>query len=195
MSKSFGFNKLAEQVGNWLLAEWEWQSEEAGQMVGDTKIEKLLFQAVSALIQIGASEHNELMRARSIEDVERLKFDWITPGSIRLIAWPQAPIEWPKEDLAPRQRRVDFLFFAQDWASLEGPWRKLIVECDGHDFHERTKEQAARDRSKDRCALVSGYDCFRFTGSEIWRDPWKCAYEILNWANKDFGSPAHYGRK
>jgi hypothetical protein len=26
----------------------------------------------------------------------------------------------------------------------------LIVECDGHDFHDRSKEQASRDRERDR---------------------------------------------
>ena len=28
--------------------------------------------------------------------------------------------------------------------------RNLVVECDGHNFHERTPEQARRDRKRDR---------------------------------------------
>ena len=51
----------------------------------------------------------------------------------------------------------------------------LIVECDGHHFHERTKEQAASDRNRDRELQKLGYAVFRFTGSEIWRDPMRCA--------------------
>jgi very-short-patch-repair endonuclease len=35
--------------------------------------------------------------------------------------------------------------------------KKVIIECDGHDFHERTKEQAARDRGRDRAAQAAGY--------------------------------------
>jgi hypothetical protein len=27
---------------------------------------------------------------------------------------------------------------------------KIVIECDGHDYHERTKEQAARDRKNAR---------------------------------------------
>src|SRR5688572_18496721 len=27
---------------------------------------------------------------------------------------------------------------------------EFIIECDGHDFHERTKEQAAHDKRRDR---------------------------------------------
>ncbi len=84
--------------------------------------------------------------------------------------------------------RVDFLISQyatwgrapQDGRS-EG-WRSLIVECDGHDFHERTKEQAAKDKSRDRSLVMSGYEVFRFTGSELWRDPLKCAFQVLDWA-------------
>lgn len=57
---------------------------------------------------------------------------------------------------------------------------KVIVECDGHDFHERTKEQAARDRKRDRAAQAAGYTIFRFTGSEIYRDPMACSEAALN---------------
>jgi hypothetical protein len=56
----------------------------------------------------------------------------------------------------------------------------LGIECDGHDFHERTKEQAAKDRSKDRVLKVRGLDIIRFTGSEITRDPGRCAAEVDN---------------
>jgi hypothetical protein len=56
---------------------------------------------------------------------------------------------------------------------------RLIVECDGHDFHERTKKQAARDRARDRLAQLEGLPILRFTGSEIWNDPVGCADEVL----------------
>jgi hypothetical protein len=50
--------------------------------------------------------------------------------------------------------------------------------CDGHDYHERTKEQAERDKSRDRALKRAGYDVIHFTGREIWRDPAKWAMEI-----------------
>jgi very-short-patch-repair endonuclease len=68
--------------------------------------------------------------------------------------------------------RVDFLI---THPSYKIP---IVVECDGHDFHERTREQAERDRSRDRSLTASGYRVIRFTGREIWRDPWSCAAEI-----------------
>jgi hypothetical protein len=58
--------------------------------------------------------------------------------------------------------------------------RNVIVECDGHDFHERTKEQAAKDRSRDRRMQAEGYKVFRFTGAEIWADAVGCAREVFD---------------
>lgn len=57
--------------------------------------------------------------------------------------------------------------------------RKLAVECDGHNFHERTKEQASTDRERDRELQAAGYPVFRFTGSDIWNDPMGCARQAL----------------
>ena len=57
---------------------------------------------------------------------------------------------------------------------------QLIVECDGHDFHEKTKEQASKDKKKDRMLQACGYRVFRFTGSDIWKDPMKCSDECLD---------------
>ncbi|MCP5810307.1 endonuclease domain-containing protein, partial [Klebsiella pneumoniae] len=55
----------------------------------------------------------------------------------------------------------------------------LLVECDGHNFHERTPEQAKRDRSRDRDLAFQGYRLLRFTGREIYHDADGCAREIL----------------
>lgn len=56
-------------------------------------------------------------------------------------------------------------------------YAKLIIELDGHDYHERTKEQAKRDRSRDRAFTKSGYEVLRFTGSEVYNQPVECVEE------------------
>jgi very-short-patch-repair endonuclease len=68
--------------------------------------------------------------------------------------------------------RVDFFVRSYD------PDMKIIVECDGHEFHERTAEQAERDRSRDRLYQEKGYIVLRFTGREIYRDPVGCAQQV-----------------
>lgn len=60
--------------------------------------------------------------------------------------------------------RVDFLVltnFSND---------KVVIECDGHDFHEKTKEQAKHDKRKDRYLTALGYKILRYTGSELYNN-------------------------
>jgi len=73
--------------------------------------------------------------------------------------------------------RVDFLFAM--YCSVNEPMNLVAVECDGHDFHEKTKEQAARDKARDRDLTMRGIQVFRYTGSEIWRDAGWCADEVI----------------
>jgi very-short-patch-repair endonuclease len=70
--------------------------------------------------------------------------------------------------------RVDF----QISAIVKGKEKILVVECDGHNFHEKTKEQAIRDRQRERDLTKNGYIVVRFTGSEIFNSPYKCVREI-----------------
>jgi very-short-patch-repair endonuclease len=82
--------------------------------------------------------------------------------------------------------KIDFCFTKKEYDSRVPNQMKttsVLVECDGHDFHERTKEQARRDRSRDRKLQLLGYSILRFTGSEIWADPYKCAKEIFAFLN------------
>jgi very-short-patch-repair endonuclease len=88
--------------------------------------------------------------------------------------------------------RVDFLI--QDASvptEIQAP-RWMVVECDGHDYHERTKEQARRDKKRDRYFQSRGLKVLRFTGSEIFADPQGCAEEVLDqrasedkWRNRE----------
>lgn len=57
--------------------------------------------------------------------------------------------------------------------------KKMIVECDGHDFHEKTKEQAKRDKSRDRTLQSLGFPVYHYTGSEIWKDVFGSAAQII----------------
>ena len=54
----------------------------------------------------------------------------------------------------------------------------MAVELDGHDFHEKTKEQSKNDKERDRILQSHGYFVARYTGSEIYNNPQKvCADE------------------
>lgn len=80
-------------------------------------------------------------------------------------------------ELSNGYARLDFALQG-DLAHVATEW-KVAIELDGHDFHERTKEQAKRDRSRDRELTELGWRVLRFTGSEIWADARKCAEESV----------------
>jgi len=78
-------------------------------------------------------------------------------------------IIWPQYHVCAH--RTDFM--------IEFGRVKAVVECDGHDYHERTKKQAERDRGLDRAFQREGFRVFRFTGSEIWEGPEACAAALI----------------
>ena len=53
------------------------------------------------------------------------------------------------------------------------------IECDGHNHHDLTKEQAIHDRERDRHFQARGIIILRYTGKEIYRNPLKCAADAL----------------
>ena len=80
------------------------------------------------------------------------------------------------------RKRIDFAVSIYDPLDITMPSRGravVFVECDGHAYHERTKEQAARDRSRDR-QLQRTAPVMRFTGSEIWNDAEQCWADIVS---------------
>lgn len=62
----------------------------------------------------------------------------------------------------------------------------VAIECDGHDFHEKTKEQAQKDKTKDRTLKAKGLTVLRFTGTEITRKPHACAREVRTVIESEF---------
>lgn len=56
---------------------------------------------------------------------------------------------------------------------------KVVIECDGHDFHERTKDQARADKKRDRDLQGEGWVVLRFTGSEITADSGESVLQIM----------------
>lgn len=71
------------------------------------------------------------------------------------------------------------LDFAYEGEGEKGPYR-IAIEIDGHDFHERTKEQASHDKQRDRYLQSKNWRVLRFTGSDVYRNPFACAQEVLD---------------
>lgn len=83
--------------------------------------------------------------------------------------------------------RADLLVTGYESGALV---QSVAVEVDGHDFHERTKAQASHDRARDREFQRRNLKVFRFTGSDVFRDPMACAIEVVDAAmGKDQKEP------
>lgn len=97
---------------------------------------------------------------------------------------PQAKIK-----VGGNEYRVDFLIElhgSDDSNCPEGVppdeiYSKVIVECDGHDFHEKTKEQVKRRNERDYNLQMGGYDLIHFSGSEIFNEPEECAKKVIEY--------------
>jgi len=63
----------------------------------------------------------------------------------------------------------------------------VIFECDGHDFHEKTKEQVIKCNNRDFDLKMAGYEVIHFSGSEIYRDPLGCAKKAIDYVLQKAG--------
>lgn len=93
----------------------------------------------------------------------------------RAIAAFEVPALRMKPQEAVGAYRADFMY---RFPGADGKEARLVVEVDGHDFHERTKEQAAKDKARDRWMTGAGYHVMRFTGSEVWANPIGCGEQV-----------------
>jgi very-short-patch-repair endonuclease len=58
---------------------------------------------------------------------------------------------------------------------------KLCVYTDGHSYHERTEDQATRDRNIDRKLQELGFQVLRYTGKEVNENIGKILTDIQKW--------------
>lgn len=85
---------------------------------------------------------------------------------VPLLVLPQAEIE---------PYVVDFcLLFKPSPKRVAG----IVVECDGHEYHNDSKKQVSHDRKKDRHLQQAGYTVLRFTGSDIHGRLLECVKEV-----------------
>lgn len=52
------------------------------------------------------------------------------------------------------------------------------IELDGHEFHERSKDQAERDKARDRRVACANWRVLRLTGTEVDRDPHAAMFRL-----------------
>lgn len=58
--------------------------------------------------------------------------------------------------------------------------KKIIVECDGKEYHHSTRDQVNNDYERTLNLQKAGYEVIKFTGSQINRNPYRCAKAVLD---------------
>lgn len=58
----------------------------------------------------------------------------------------------------------------------------VIVELDGHAFHDKDKKQRAYEKARDRDIVRAGFKLLHYTGSEVVKDPFAVAWEAMEFA-------------
>lgn len=74
--------------------------------------------------------------------------------------------------------RADFVLRNYPYMRSE-PVRTIVVELDGHDFHDRDKHQRSYEKARDRFLLQQGFSTIHYTGSDVVADPYRVAREAL----------------
>lgn len=62
---------------------------------------------------------------------------------------------------------------------INGACSGFVIEIDGHEWHEKTKEQARIDKEKERAYIKSCFIPIRFTGYEVYHHSNICIHELF----------------
>jgi len=120
----------------------------------------------------------EQLLALALEEIDIVKTSFYNPFVDVVAVDPQQDVE-----CNGKVYRTDFLIpviYKNQGIGTKKDARKIfVIECDGHEFHQKTKEQVEKDYQRVRDLQMEMYEVIRFSGTEIWRNPHKCAMEIL----------------
>ena len=102
----------------------------------------------------------------------------------------QYPLNWKGENISirgksynnPKNNFKDVLTVADFFIEKRGV--KLCIYTDGHTYHERTEEQAQRDKRIDRKLQEFGFQVLRYTGKDVNENIENIVTEIKQWIEK-----------
>lgn len=125
----------------------------------ESPIERVLLTSLIACKEVYHTYDTVMIYGRARSGLPQIPFDG-------LHVYPQVSIDG---------YRLDFLAIYR----FENDLIHTVIELDGHNFHERTKQQASHDKRRDRHFTKKGWQVLRYTGSDVWRSPSDCAREII----------------
>lgn len=124
-------------------------------------IEQLFETALMTLIQVVEQECDHF----------QVNGEWRYIG---INVMPQCKIQNYTADYALFKESHDAILNTHDF-------KKVVVELDGHAFHDKNEKQRRYEKKRDREMQKLGYKVFRYTGAEIVKDPFSAAIECVSY--------------
>jgi very-short-patch-repair endonuclease len=79
----------------------------------------------------------------------------------------------------------DSVYFGREEEIFKNVLLPLLgIEIDGHEWHEKTKDQVRLDKERERFLVADGWKILRFSGSEVFKDANNCVREAADCALK-----------
>lgn len=117
----------------------------------------------------------EQVLSLEMEVARLIEFQNFTSGEINV-----GPIERQADVQANGHKyRVDFLIPVAYHTASVNRQMHYVIECDGHDYHEKTKAQVLKNNKRNRDLQSAGYEVVRFSGSEIYKSSHRCVEELM----------------
>jgi very-short-patch-repair endonuclease len=148
---------------------------------------------VNKAIEVALSEHAENVRNGLMGNLLFCPFEsplemaffawWHTMAQNRAFSELQVHLQ-QEVVVGGHWYRVDFEIRRRDHAveqagaALGLPVPRIAIEVDGHEFHERTKEQVIWRDSRDRALQTAGWVVLHVSGSAFHRDPETCVWGV-----------------
>lgn len=63
----------------------------------------------------------------------------------------------------------------------------IVIELDGHEFHEKTKGQVSKDKARERAIVRKGLVLLRFSGTEVVKNARGCVGEVADYVRNRVG--------
>lgn len=161
-------DKCCSIVGKYEEERHGFESYSSAMSINESPIEQLFGAAIHTLAKTNGYEQGEKIISRK---------SFVRYG---VQIWQQKEIGRYRVDFELSYCDEAALFLVKEGKIICGQEEKrIIVELDGHEFHDRNEKQRRHEKARDRFFQKQGYKVFRYTGAEIVQNPFTAAAECL----------------
>lgn len=72
----------------------------------------------------------------------------------------------------------EYPFTMNELEKIKKELPEIVIELDGHQWHEKNPSQVEKDKQRERFIVSQGYKVYRFSGREVYRRPLECVSEV-----------------